>query len=336
MVTEKDYYYKYRKYKNKYQKLIFRKSIKQIVDIAKNVNIIGMAEATHGQAEITKFRMKVFKNLVKKCGYTVFVLEDQYSCCEKINHYIRTGLGNPEELLLRLTWFWCSHDMLNLIKWMRSYNQEHDNVLEFRGLDIQSICDGDYSQDPIARYAKRKFYDNEKVDQDDWVAADGFRDKSMFGVFMKIYDPSKRYFIYAHNYHIAREDLVGNDNYDPGAQWEGRNFNGNEYVCWLGCYLSKHFGNHYFSIGNAFTKGGYLETDDIVDQRKDGGKNTRFTQVYADNVKTSFVIVKEPPIIGKLDIYAYPEGLTIFDEPYEFDAIMVIQKESPINLIKYY
>ena len=67
--------------------------IDKIVSIAKNVKIIGMAEATHGQEKITKFRIKVFKKLVKKCNYSVFVLEDQYSCCEQINQYIQTGIG---------------------------------------------------------------------------------------------------------------------------------------------------------------------------------------------------------------------------------------------------
>lgn len=328
-MKNKDYYHKYQKYKNKYQKLHFNNDIKEILHIANNVKIIGMAEATHGQAEITKFRIKVFKNLVKKCGYTVFILEDQYSCCEKINQYIQTGIGNPNELLHQLVWFWWSSDMLKLIKWMRQYNLDNNNILEFRGLDVQSICDGINVNDPIAKYAKRKFYANEKVDQDDWVAADGFRDKSMFDIFMKIYNPRKKYFIYAHNYHIAIQDIVGDNNYDPGTQWEGRDFNGDEYVCWLGCHLSKQFGNDYFSIGNAFTKGGYLETDDIVEQRAESGEKTKFTIIK----NTNYIVVKEPPIIGKMDIYSYPEGLTIFDKPKEFDAIMIIKKESPIELL---
>lgn len=341
MEKDKNYYYKYQKYKNKYDNLAqarvtnnsYNNDINKIVSIAKNVRIIGMAESTHGQAEITKFRIKVFKELVKKSGYTVFILEDQYSCCEEINRYIKTGKGDPKELLLYLAWFWWSNDMLKLIKWMRRYNMENGNILEFRGLDVQEICDGYLNaKDPIAKYVRQKVHANEKVDQDDWVAADGFRDKSMFGVFMKIYRPKKKYFIYAHNYHIARKDLVGSNNYRAGSQWEGRDFTGNEHVCWLGCHLSKRFGNNYYAIGNAFTKGGYLETEDIVEQRGEGGEKTKFGVIK----NTSFVVVKEPPIIGKMDIYMYGEGLTIFDEPEEFDAIMIIKKESPLDLIKYF
>ena len=98
--------------------------------------------------------------------------------------------------------------MLKLIKWMRNYNITHHNILEFKGLDIQTICDNNNNNnnnnknDSISKYVKKKFTLNNKINQDDWVAADGFRDKSMFDVFMKIYDPAKKYFIYAHEYQI--------------------------------------------------------------------------------------------------------------------------------------
>lgn len=335
-------YYKYRKYKNKYNNLLKQsriinnshyQNIQKILSIAPTVQIIGMGEASHGQEEITKVRIKIFKELVKKCGYSVFILEDQYSCCEEINKYLQTGIGNPKKLLLHLAWFWWSYDMLKLVKWMRKYNKNNGNILEFHGIDIQSVCDGYHNtNDGIAKYVEKKFLENGSVDQDDWVVADGFRDRSMYGVFMKIYNPKKKYFIYAHNYHISRNDIVGSNNYKAGTQWEGRDFNGDEKVKWLGCYLSKKFGNNYFSIGNIFTRGGYLETEDIVGQRADGGESTNYDKIGG----TNFVIVKNPPIIGKMDINIFPEGLTIFDKPEDFDAVMVIRKEYPIKLIKYY
>ena len=50
--------------------------MEHILNIAKDVDIIAMGEATHGQSLITKIRIDIFKELVKKCGYTVFVLEE--------------------------------------------------------------------------------------------------------------------------------------------------------------------------------------------------------------------------------------------------------------------
>lgn len=367
-----DYYYKYLKYKNKYKTLLrknsisriktseykFQSDINKIVKIANNVKILGMAEATHGQNEITKFRIKVFKNLVKKCNYTVFLLEDQYSCCEQINHYIQTGEGNIRDLLLQQMWFWRSFDLLKLIKWMRKYNMQNGNILEFKGIDIQTICDNYQNKnDKVANYVRSKINANTHIDQDNWVEADGFRDKSMFGVFMKIYDPRKKYFFYAHNYHISKKDLVGNGSIIPGSEFEGRLIRDGETVKWLGSYLSKKFGSDYFAIGNLFTSGGYLETSDIIDQINKFGRIAKYHKVKGSNKKVKgsnekvkgldeFVIIKNIPIVGKIDPYQFSEGLTILDDstinsvrPYPdewpFDAMMVIKHETPIKLISY-
>ena len=93
----------------------------EIVGIANNIQILGMGEATHGQSKITQFRIKVFKKLVEKCGYTVFVLEENYSCCELVNKYIKTGIGYPDDLPFYFQFPWKNYYILNLIKWMRKY-----------------------------------------------------------------------------------------------------------------------------------------------------------------------------------------------------------------------
>ena len=323
-----DSYYKYQKYQKKYYHLLnninnnnnnmlqrisnnnYNKEIKNIISLADNVKIIGMAEATHGQKLITKFRIKVFKNLVKKCNYTVFILEDQYSCCELINNYIKTGIGDPDDILLQLMWFWQSIDMLKLIIWMRKFNIIHDNILEFHGLDIQYICANNNNNSTLTNFAKKKFKENNKIDQDDPVAADGYRDKSMFDIFMKIYHPSKKYFLYMHNYHIAKIDYM--------AIYKNR-----KSIKWLGMYLSNEFKENYYAIGNIFINGTYLETDN----------NDKFT------------IMNKPPVVPQIDINKIPIGLTIYNTLHAskknnksniseiFDAIMIIENEEPLKLI---
>ena len=342
-----DHYYKYHKYKDKYLDLArlnkkntqinkpLENDLDKIYEIADHIKILGMAEATHGQQQITKIRMKIFKNLVKKHNYTVFVLEDQYSCCEKINQYIKTGKGNPRKLLLELMWFWWSFDMLFLIRWMRKYNLKHNNVLDFKGIDIQYICH-DYRnrKDTIAKFVHKQDNTNKTVDQDDWVEADGFRDQSMFRVFMQFYDPSKKYFVYAHNYHISKTDLVGEDNNLPGTNFEGRYFRDGDHVKWFGNYLSEKFGPDYFSIGNDFKSGSYLETNDLVEQQEEAGLHTSYRNVKNTN---TFISVKEVPIVGKINPDKFQEGFTILkNKNAPFDAIFIIEKEKPIKLFHYY
>ena len=63
-------------------------------------------------------RIELFKNLVKKCNYNVFVLEDNYSLCKLINNYLHKGEGIPKDLFLKLMFPWRSILMLNFLKWI--------------------------------------------------------------------------------------------------------------------------------------------------------------------------------------------------------------------------
>ena len=309
-------YYKYLKYKSKIKKYkggssgkdsmtdFLNNDMENILSIANKVNIIGFSEATHGQQLITKFRMKVFKNLVKKCGYTIFILEEQYSCCELINKYIKNGVGNPEDVLIsNFIWFWQSKEMLKLIIWMRNYNVKHNNILEFKGLDMQCICnDYDDSNDEVAKYVKNQARSYLDVDHDDNVEADGTRDKIMYRTFIKIYRPGIKYFIYMQAGHISKHDYVEEDN---------------ESIDWLGSYLSKEFGSNYYAVGNIFVNGTYLETK--------------------TKQSNEFVILDESITIPGLDADQLAEGLTIYRQEDKmkrfFDAIMVIRNEVPLELI---
>ena len=323
------YQYKYVKYLTKYNNLAqvgghnLNTDLDKIVSIASKVKILAMCEATHGQEKINKFRVDVFKVLVEKCGYTVFVLEDQYSCCQMINNYIKTGYGSPLELVMQLMFFWTSKQMLKLIKWMRQYNKKHNNILEFKGIDIQTTCDAYDAYDRVNKYNAKKdkipfmiekiAQINDTIDQfdDDWVKADGFRDKSMYEVFMEFYDKDKKYFMIAHNFHFAKKDVKGGL---PNAKWAGY-------------YLNKRFGSDYYAIGNLFKKGKYLETPDLIE--------TGVKYKWLKGSKNFIIVYDVPKFIGINSDELVP-GLNILDKGAPYDAVMVIDNETPLELAKLY
>lgn len=307
-----------------------KKDVGKILEIANDVQLLAMAELTHGQNEITKFRMHIFRLLVKRCGYTVFLLEDQYSCCELINQYIH---GNNErdinDLLMQLMWFWRSKDMLKLISWMKKYNKNNGNILNFHGLDVQNICkDHLFKNDSIFKYVQRLNRVNHYIDQDNWVEADGFRDKSMFNVFKRIYNPDTKYFLYAHFYHVSKQDLVGR--LRRNKLYEGRMIRVNETIDWLGCRLSKFLGEKYYAIGNIFTKGGYLETIDLIQQNLESGIVTKYTMYKSSKI---YIIVDSIPIIDFCEENQLHEGLNIMSDSDDFDAIVKISREKPLDII---
>jgi erythromycin esterase len=327
--SDSHYHYKYHKYKTKYEKLNINIDTKKIIGIAQQVQILGMAEATHGQNLITKFRINLFKKLVKKCGYTVFVLEDDYSCCEQINKYIKTGTGNLYDLLMQLSWYWASKAIENLIKWMRQYNQDHNNILEFKGIDIQKICHNyNDKNDLVAKYVKKLNKQNDKINQDDWVEADGFRDRSMFNVFMNFYDRNKKYFLYAHNYHIAKKDLIGSDK--SNRKFEGRDILKGDHVDWLGYKLANKFGTDYYAIGNIFNSGSYLETYDLIEQRRESGFGTKYKKYKNSDI---YIVVYDIPRVGNINTDKLPIGLNTMRPNSEFDAILNLGSEIPLEII---
>lgn len=320
MSKSQDYYYKYLKYKKKYinkkNDILFKEDWKKLVPIANRVKIIGVGEASHGQTLITVYRIQLFKKLVETCHYNVFILEDQYSCCQKINHYLKTGIGDPIKLLSKLMWFWHTKNMLDLIIWMRKYNIKHNNILEFYGLDIQYICHNISPNNSINDMVE----ENNMIDQNNDIVADNFRDKSMYKVFMMIYQQQKqenyptdrKYFLYMHNYHIAKQDIRY---YSKKKQK----------VKWLGYYLDKNFGPEYYAIGNLFFRGSYLETLDSI--------NDRMSYETHDN---NFVEVHNPPFIYGLNPKKLHDGLNIFRPKSKkkqfYDAVIVLDNEYPVKI----
>tara|TARA_B110000037_G_C16998551_1_gene456106 strand:- start:156 stop:1031 length:876 start_codon:yes stop_codon:yes gene_type:complete len=287
--------------------------INKIINISDNINILGMGEATHGQKKITDLRIKIFKKLVKKNNYTVFVLEEQYSCCELINKYIKTGIGKPKNILKCFSFPWSNIEILNLIKWMRKYNINNNNILEFKGIDCQSICDKYKSNSIInnfvikcnKKYLKYKNYNE--------------RDLIMFKIFMKLYNKTKKYFLYFHMYHLQKK-------YNT-----------------FGFYLYKKFKNKYYAIGNSFYYGSYIGKDII---NNDNIKIVKIKKIKIKNknkLNEGLHINVSTPNYDKKIIYQgninvnskYPlKKYTPFFIGELFDAVIIINNEKPFTIIK--
>lgn len=315
---------------------IEKQTLDQITAAARGITVLGMGEATHGQERITRFRVKLFKRLVKTCGYTAFILEDQYTCCEPINEWIHTK-GRPthriRDLMLNLMWFWRSHELLGLIKWMRKWNGTHtkQHRLEFRGIDVQSLCDSKVDKVTVLVQKRNRAFN--RVDQEDWVKADGFRDKSMFDVFMQFYDPNRKYFLFAHNYHISKQDLVGGGALGSKVLFQGREIKAGQTVKWLGHLLADRLGDAYYSIGNVFEHGSYLETFDLIEQNREAGTNTSYAMIPDSDM---FISVRGTVTVGSIDPVLYPTGLTPTPGPTSpFHAIIKIPTEEAIELFTY-
>ena len=109
--------------------------------LLKGVKVVGMGEATHGTSEFFAMKHRMFRYLVEEQGFTVFGLEASMPDCMAMDDYVLNGKGDPKAAVSSQGfWTWTTQEVLDLIKWMRSYNidPKHKKKLRVVGYDMQS------------------------------------------------------------------------------------------------------------------------------------------------------------------------------------------------------
>jgi erythromycin esterase len=107
--------------------------------ILKDVKIIGLGEASHGNREFFQFKHRMLEFLVKELGFTVFTIESSYAACQNINDYILNGKGDLATSLARQGYTpWDTEEMTEMINWLRNYNKtvQENKKVKFIGIDI--------------------------------------------------------------------------------------------------------------------------------------------------------------------------------------------------------
>ena len=120
----------------------------------KDAKIVGLGESSHGTSEIFTMKHRLFRFLVEKHGFTTFLLEGHAGASYRINEYIHTGKGDPVELVKNIGfWTWSTEEVLELVKWMRKYNEgvSIDKQLSFIGVDIQGVVEEVNVLDSLSR-----------------------------------------------------------------------------------------------------------------------------------------------------------------------------------------
>jgi erythromycin esterase len=106
-----------------------------------DAQIVAMGEATHGTREFFQLKHRMLEFLVEKMGFTVFAIEGNWPESLAVNDYVLNGNGDPAEALAGM-YFWSgdTQEMLDLIRWMRRYNENpaHRKKLKFLGFDMQT------------------------------------------------------------------------------------------------------------------------------------------------------------------------------------------------------
>lgn len=102
--------------------------------------IVAMGEATHGTREFFEMKDRTFRYLVQEMGFRVFAIEASLPECRAVNDYVMYGKGEIQSVIDTMYfWTWNTHEVKNLINWMKEYNvgKENADKVRFVGFDMQ-------------------------------------------------------------------------------------------------------------------------------------------------------------------------------------------------------
>ncbi|MFD1938542.1 MULTISPECIES: erythromycin esterase family protein [Nonomuraea] len=99
--------------------------------------LLGLGEARHFVGELGELRNEIFRHLVEHEGYRSFAIESDCLMGLVVDDYITTGTGTLDDVMERgfSHNFGASPANRDLVRWMRAYNEEHDEKLRFFGFD---------------------------------------------------------------------------------------------------------------------------------------------------------------------------------------------------------
>lgn len=102
----------------------------------KDARVVAMGEATHGTREFQQIKVRMFRFLVEKLGFTVFGIEANWPDVLTVNEYVQGASVDPGPALGAL--WWRTDEMFALLRWMRDYNRDpaHSRKLRFYGFDM--------------------------------------------------------------------------------------------------------------------------------------------------------------------------------------------------------
>lgn len=105
-----------------------------------DARIVALGEDTHGTHEFFAMKDRLLRFLVAEMGFTTFAMEANWPEANRLNDYVHGGSGDPAALLKGLYfWTWNTREVLDLIRWMRGYNDRRGSApaVSFLGFDMQ-------------------------------------------------------------------------------------------------------------------------------------------------------------------------------------------------------
>lgn len=119
-----------------------------------SATVVGLGESAHGSGEQFLVKHQMVRFLVEHMGFRTLAFEEDFAGGVAVDHYVLTGEGDPRQVVAGMsTPFWATEEILDLVRWMRSYNETHQDKVRFLGTDVVALRVGSF--DAVADYVRR-------------------------------------------------------------------------------------------------------------------------------------------------------------------------------------
>lgn len=138
-----------------------RKSISDVLEFVGDANFVLLGEMSHGTHEFYRIRAEISEGLIRQRNFCAIAVEADWPDALRVNRYIgnRSQDSTASEALSDFKrfpqWMWRNADVLDLVGWLRDYNDElpaGKEKIGFYGLDLYSLHS---SIDAILQYLSK-------------------------------------------------------------------------------------------------------------------------------------------------------------------------------------
>jgi erythromycin esterase len=102
-----------------------------------NARVLGVSELTEGTHEFAGIMRMILAALSDR-GFRGIAVQAPMAEAMELDRYVRTGIGNPRQGLRALGPHWNTQEVLDLVEWIRTYNQAHGGAdqIGFYGFEL--------------------------------------------------------------------------------------------------------------------------------------------------------------------------------------------------------
>lgn len=99
--------------------------------------VIGLGEASHGSSEIFKIKDKITRYIFQKNNGGVFSIEASMPNSFLLNEYLIKRNKTGKEYVMNIqSWIYQTEEILNMVEWMKKYNDKNEKKIQFTGFDM--------------------------------------------------------------------------------------------------------------------------------------------------------------------------------------------------------